>query len=115
MGRTYPQSSKEVFRITSGCFTANGASSGSHVCRGYSQLVGFFRSDASTVAASGLKIRQSVDGGVNWDYVSASDQIAEGGSTACIMNIIGDAVRIDVTLGDDEASSLRMGFWLRPI
>lgn len=104
-----------VFQLTSGCFTANGASSGSLICDGYSKLVGFITTDASLVAACGLKLRQSVDGGTNWDYVSASDTVAEGGSAACSVEIIGDAVRVDVVTGDDEASAMRFGFFLRPI
>jgi hypothetical protein len=81
---------------------------------GYGSLRGYFRTDASLIAGSGIALRQSVDGGVNWDYMSASDTVAEGASVACEMTIIGDAVRIDLTCGDDEASAMRFGFWLWP-
>ena len=113
MARTFGQATTEVFNLTSGCFTAAGASSGSANSSGYSQLFGFITTDQTTETGSGLLIRQSVDGGTNWDLVSASDVIAA--SAACAVNIQGNAVRVDISLGATEASALRCGFWLRPI
>lgn len=115
MGRTNAQASEKVFGLTTGGLIAACNISGSRNCQGYAQLVGYFTTDASTIAGSGLAVRQSVDGGVNWDYVSASDKVGPSGSVACIVDIIGDAVRVDVTMGADDASNLRFGFWLRPI
>lgn len=114
MGRQFPQVPMEVWRLTSGCFTANAACSASMPALGYGKLRGYMTTDASLIAGSGIALRQSVDGGVNWDYVSASDTVAAGASVACEMTVIGDSVRVDLTCGDDEASAMRFGFWLWP-
>lgn len=114
MAKQHPQVPMEVWRLTSGCFTANGASSASMPALGYGTLRGYITTDASLITGSGIALRQSVDGGANWDYVSASDTIGAGASAACYVTIIGDAVRVDLTCGDDEASAMRFGFWLWP-
>ena len=115
MARQYGQAPVEVFRLTSGCFTAAGASSGSATSLGYARLVGFFRTDVDIESGSGLLIRQSVDG-ANWDYVSASDfvEASGAGSAACAVDILGDGIRVDVSNGSTEASAMRYGFWLLP-
>jgi len=115
MSKLYAQKFPVVSSCTSGCFGAAASMSASYVCNGYAYLMGFLRTDQALDSGSGLIVRQSVDGGVNWDYVSASDGIGANASAACKIEIIGDAVQVFVRNGATAASSLRMLWQLRPI
>ena len=100
----------------SGSLAANTAITGSAKCAGYSRLLGFITMSSSSETASGLNIKQSVDGGINWDCVSASDAIATAtGSAACSLEILGDAVRVSFKAGATTITSMKTLFQLRPI
>ncbi len=99
----------------SGSIANNGSITGSAFCRGYTALVGGVSMGGST-AANGLKIEWSFNNGSSFDYVSASNGLADGASAACAINpIFADAVKITVTAGATGASRAAVSFWLRPV
>lgn len=115
MSKIYAQKFPVVSSCTSGYFAAGASMSASLACNGYAYMTGFIRSDQDMTAGSGLLIRQSIDGGQNWDYVSASDGLSAGGSAACKVDIYGDVVQVWAKNGATEASGFRMLWQLRPI
>ena len=114
MAKLYVQKAPIVFEYNSGSLGANAASSASILCAGYSQLRGLFYSDIATETASGLQIRQSMDGGSNFLYTSASDLIGACAATPCIVDLVGDAIRIDIRNGGTAGSNARWKFYLLP-
>jgi len=115
MGKVYVQKFPEVFAYSSGSVGAACALTGSFLCSGYSQIVGYVTSSGSLDAASGLRIQQSIDKGGNWDIISASQVSATSFTTSCMVDIIGNAVRVTFDNGATTAASLRAGFYLKPV
>jgi len=102
---------------TTAAQTAKGYTSGSLVCDGFSRLVGLLYSNASAAvgSASGLVIRQSADGGANWDVVSASYQVTASAASVFNVNLLGNAVKVEFWNGATAASLFRCSFRLMPI
>jgi hypothetical protein len=114
MAKLYVQNAPVVLEYASGSLAANGASSASLLCAGYSQLRGLFYSDVITETGSGLQISQSMDGGSNFLYTSASDVISACAVTPCIVDIVGDAIKVDIRNGVTAGSNVRWKFYLLP-
>jgi hypothetical protein len=114
MAKLYVQNAPVVTEYSSGSFAANGASSASLLCAGYSQLRGLFYSDVATETGSGLQLSQSMDGGANFLYTSASDIVGACGLATCIVDILGDAVKVDIRNGATAGSNARWKFYLLP-
>lgn len=112
MSKIYVQE-MPVVASYSGSLAAAGSFAGSMIAQGYAKLVGIHYSDASGVAASSLRISQSTDYGVNWDY--KTDYVSTASATSAIsLDIYGNAVRVFYKT-DSAASKLRMRWMLRPI
>ena len=88
---------------------------GSMPCAGYSQLVGYITSSGSLDGTVGLSVQQSVNGGSVWDIISASQVSATAFTTSCMIDIIGDAIRVRSKNGATKTSNLRMLFQLKPV
>jgi len=112
MSKQFVQRNDIVLQSTAS-LGASASISGSAPCSGYSKLVGGIITNASSVAGSGLSVRQSFDGGDNWDYVTAC-QIAACDGDGFLIDVIGDAVEVFYKT-DSAASLVRMKFQLRPI
>jgi len=115
MTRINIQKFPEVFTYSSGSVSAGCAMTGSQPCSGYSQIVGNIYSSGSLDSACGLKIWQSVDGGTYWDITSASQVATAGFTTSCMVDIIGNAVKVAYKNGEAVSASLRLGFYLKPV
>jgi len=117
MSKTQPQEMPIIMNFTSGCFPANGASTKTFISAepGFSKIVGFMTTDVALESASGLIIKQSIDGGANYDLVSASDTLGAGASVTCLTEVYGNSFEITIKNGATEASALRCLFMLRPI
>lgn len=118
MSKIYVQNATPVFQY-SGSLSASGGTSacisGSAYCAGYSRLIGGLISNASSIAGSGVRIRQSFDGGANWDSISASDQVAACTAYSTEVNIRGNAVVVEYRNAGTAASLVRANFVLLPI
>ncbi len=100
----------------SGSLDASASISGSAYSRGYARVVGTVFTDASSVAGSGLTVRQSTDLGQNWNYITACAIAAcSACDSAFSIEIIGNAVSIEYVNGTGVASSLRALWYMRPI
>jgi len=95
--------------LASGC----GLTSGSIPCKGYSRLVGMIISSASSLSGSGLRIGQSADLGINFDYWTSFNISACSGS-AFSVEIVGDAIQVDFAV-DSQADEIRTLWHLRPV
>ena len=88
---------------------------GSLLCSGYSQLIGYITSSGSLDGTVGLSVQQSVNSGSEWDIISASQVSATAFTTSCMIDIIGDAIRVRSKNGATKTSNLRMLFQLKPV
>ena len=107
------QKGNYVYQTSASLAAAGSATSGSFTTFGYARIVGIHISNASAKAASGLRIWQSGDGGVNFDYFTDFVPSASSGS-AFSVEVIGNAAKIDY-ITDSAASILRSNWWLRPV
>ncbi len=115
MTKIYAQKAHEVFTY-SGSLAVNGILSGSLPCAGYSKLVGWISTSASSESGSGFRIHQSIDNGLNWRITSSSAAMANSSSAACSVDIIGNAVQVYFKCGSTAgAASVNALFYLRPI
>lgn len=114
MSKVYAQATKVVLSHTSGCLAANGTITGSAPCNGYAALRGGIRSDVATSSGSGVKVEVSLDGGINWDIVAASDALSASGDQSYNVAMFGTHVRVTACNGAAEASALRAHFALYP-
>jgi hypothetical protein len=114
MSKIHVQATPTVFSF-SGSLAANASTSGSLHSQGYATLVGGLFTSDSTIAACGLRIDQSFDGGQTWDITNASNAVSSNASAACSVAIIGNAVRIQLQIGATGASAVRARFYLKPI
>jgi len=106
------QRTEEVL-VYSGSMAAGETISASLRSRGHSRVVGALISSASS---AGLNVRQSIDFGVNWDYVTACNISAcDIDDSAFSIEIIGDSVKVEFTNGADVSASTRTRWTLRPI
>jgi len=88
--------------------------SGSLPCAGFSKLLGGVISNSSTLAAaSGVRIYQSINGGVNWDITSASEALTADTAQTFDIDIVGDYVQF-VWRNGATAASGRAHLYLRP-
>jgi hypothetical protein len=114
MSRLYAQVAPIVLSH-SGSLANSASISGSLACRGYTTLVGGLFTAGSTIAACGLRVDQSLNGGDNWDITSASNAVGSGASAACATAIIGDAIRVTLQIGATGASRVEAMFYLKPV
>jgi len=102
----------QVVWETSSSLSAS-ANSGSFVCHGYGRLVGMVYCSASTRAASGLRIRQSADRGINYDYWT-DFVISEDSGSAFSIELVGNVADVVFSI-DNTASAFRSYWQLRAI
>ena len=88
-------------------------SSGSFACDGYARVTGIIISSTSSVAGSGLRIKQSSDYGLNYDYVTTCALSACSGSAYSI-EIVGNSVEIEF-IPDGSVDVFRTNWQARPI
>lgn len=98
----------------SGSLAANASTSGSVRSQGYTTMVGAIFTSDSTIAACGIRVDQSLDGGLSWDITSASNPLANNASAACSTTVFGNAIRVQLQNGATAASRIRALFYLRP-
>ena len=111
-----------IYKMTSPCMwgtsTAIGAAgsvtSGSFRTDGYARLVGTFIASASLKAGSGLRVEQSSDNGVSYDYVADWVPSACSGSGFSV-EVVGNQAKITVRTDGDGAPVIRTAWRLRPI
>lgn len=113
MAKIYVQNFKEVW-VSSASIAGAGTAGGSAKSRGYARLVGTIISAGSLAAGSGLRFYQSGDDGANWDYWE-NDTVSACSGSIFSASICGDAVKVEVIVGADDADEFRTGWWLRPI
>ena len=82
-------------------------------CDGYARITGMVYSSASSVAGSGLRIKQSADRGTNYDY-STDYAVSACSGSAFSNEIVGNFVKIEFYT-DGDAADFRAFFQLRPI
>ena len=114
MSKLYTQNFPEVLKY-SGALAANASVSGSIPCAGYSQLVGYIYSSGSAETGSGLSIKQSVDGGTNWDINSGCLASATAFTSSCMIDTIGNAFKVRYCNGATTAACVRMLFQMKPV
>ena len=115
MSKTNVQKGLEILSYT-GSLAIGGSISGSVIDYGMSKIIGIVFSDASSMTGSGIIIKQSIDGGENWDHQSTWDISAcDVGNSAFELSVIGDAVKIEYRNGSEIASNLRMKWYTRPV
>jgi len=115
MSKTMVQRTETVLTF-SGSLAAAASVSGSFPCLGHSRIVGTVFSTASSVAGSGLIVKQSIDKGVNFDYITPCSIAANSAcNSAFSIEIVGDTVQVDYKNGATVAASVRMKWYLRPI
>jgi len=118
MSKIYIQNAEPVLTFSGSLSASSGTSasvSGSALCTGYSRLIGGFISNASSIAGSGFRVRQSFDSGLSWDVISASDQVAACTAYNTEVNIRGNAVMVELRNAGTAASLVRANFFLMPI
>lgn len=93
---------------------AAGSTSGSDNCSGYARITGLFWASASVESSSGLRIWQSSNGGTNWDYWSDYVPTADSGS-AFSLELVGNAVKVQVCADNGASASVRTVWHLRPV
>ena len=72
---------------------------------GYSKLVGYVKMSSSTVAGSGLRIAQSMDG-ANWD-INQDAALAAGASAASAVNLVAPFVMVHIHNGATANACVR--------
>jgi hypothetical protein len=112
MSRIYAQAPEVVLESTL-ALAAGDTLSGSLFCAGYAKLEGVFWSNASSTA-SGLRISQSIDRGIHWDYETLYT-ISASVASPFDVTIYGNAIKVAASMGNTTASLQRAYFWLRPI
>jgi len=112
MSRVFAQAFPVVWS-TAASQAATASAAGSAVSHGYARLVGMHWANASAVSSSGLRIWQSSDMGVNWDFWTDFVPSASSASAFSI-EIVGNAVKVQFK--PDTAASLLRSLWqLRPV
>ncbi len=114
MSKIYVQNFPQLLSF-SGSLVAAGSISGSLPCAGYSQLVGYITSSGSSETGSGLCVQQSVDSGSNWDINSGSYAVATAFTSSCMLDIIGNAVKVRFAAGATDIDEVRTLFQLKPV
>lgn len=112
MSKLYAQKLEPVL-ASSATLTAGNTVTGSMHTAGHSKLVGILYSNASSTA-SGLRIQQSANYGVSWDYETLYT-ISPSVASAFSVDICGNAIRITASNGATAASLFRAWFAARPI
>lgn len=114
MAKLHVQSFPELLKY-SGSLAAAGSISGSLPCAGYSQLVGFITSSGSSETGSGLCVQQSVNSGSEWDINSGSYATVAAFTSSCMIDIIGNAVKVRFGAGATDIDAVRALFQLKPV
>jgi hypothetical protein len=116
MTKIYAQKPEYLLLSTSTALGATGSMSGSLISLGHSKLIGTFYSSMSATigAGSGINIFQSADYGQNWDMLSASYPIKAITASPFSIDIVGNAVKVQIWTGASAASIVRAAFYLRP-
>lgn len=117
MAKLYVQQPEYIILSTSTTLAATGSMSGSMVSAGFGKLLGTFYSSMSAAigAGSGINVYQSSDYGQNWDLLSASYPIKAVTASPFNIDIVGNAVKVQIWTGASAASIVRAAFYLRPI
>lgn len=116
MAKIYAQKLGDVWKQTTASLVASGSvGSGAIPCGGYTKLLGVMTTSGSGANACALRIRESIDGGANWDIVSSSAVGACSANTYSF-DIVSDVIEItyfgDTTADTDE---VRTKWMLRPV
>lgn len=114
MAKIYVQNSPCPWGTSTSMAASGSQTSGSFKTNGYARLTGILISSASMKAGSGLRVEQSGDLGVNWDYASDWAPSACSGSGFSI-ELLGDAAKVTVYNGADNADIFRTSWRLRPV
>lgn len=100
---------------TSACIAASGSvTSGSFRTDGYARIVGTLISSGSLKAGSGLRVEQSSDNGVSYDYVADWEPSACSGSGFSI-EVVGNQAKITIRTDATGAPVLRTAWRMRPV
>lgn len=117
MAKIYAQTFPIVWQQTTASLASSGSlSSGSFYTHGYARILGIVISSGSGVdAASAVRVRQSTDGGSNYDFITACQLSACSGSAFSI-EVVGNVADIEYR-GDTTASiaEFRSLWQLRPV
>ena len=113
MAKIFVQQFPTVWQTSASIAVSGSVASGSYACEGYARLVGILTANASSVAASGLRVYQSMDSGSNWDFYSDWVITACSGSAFSI-EILGNTVKLEYRT-DSAASQFRTLWMLRPV
>jgi hypothetical protein len=114
MSKLYIQGTPTVWESAASLGSSASSTSGSFLTQGYARIVGMLITSGSLVAASGVQIWQSGNRGSNWDYRTESTVSACSGSAFSI-EVIGNAAKIEVRIGANDASVFRTWWGLRPV
>ncbi len=117
MAKFYSQDFPIAWAQTTASLASSGSiGSGNFFSHGYARLLGIaVCSGSGTDSASALRVRQSIDGGTNYDWVVTCALSACSGSAFSI-EIVGDVIDItyfgDLTADSDE---FRTKWVMRPV
>jgi len=100
------QQHPEVLRYSGSLAAGASSLSGSWIGSGYGVVRGLIYSSASLESASGLRVQQSTDTGLTWDYVSSSDMAASG-TSIWQYTLYGNAVRVILKMGITASGTVR--------
>lgn len=114
MAKIFIQASPCPWGSSTSMLATASQTSGTIPSAGYARVTGVIISSASLVSGSGLQIWQSSDGGSHWDYEYRSDLSACSGS-GYSLEILGNAIKIDIKNGADNAGIFRTAWRFRPV
>lgn len=114
MARMAAQAAPTLFSH-SGSLAADAVLSGSLAAQGYSRARGVFRSDVASVAGSGVRIQQSIDGGVTFDVMSSSALATACAASTFDVPVVGNLVKFTWANGNAAASTARVLVYLLPV
>ena len=114
MSKTFVHRTTDLYKAADVALSGAACVSASLPCAGFSTLLGGVLSNSSTLAAaSGVRIYQSIDGGVNWDILSASNALTADTALTVNIPIVGDYVQF-VWRNGATAASGRAHLYLIP-
>ena len=114
MGKVYVQHTGSAWNYSGSIVATGSVNSGTFSTKGYKHLVGGIYISGSLTSTSGLVIRQSFDGGSNWDYVTNYAPSTVGASVYDI-TVYGDKMMITASPGATDITAFRALFYLLPV
>lgn len=103
-----------IVLLSSASFLSTACPSGSFLSKGYARIVGIVYGGCTMDAGSAIRIEQSSDLGVNWDFKTEYSMSACSGSAFSI-EIIGNAVRVTARSSTCDVNPFRTLWQLRPV